>query len=96
MKERHRPEKSLVQVLVFEKTSLQGHTGLVTVGLSLTAARLVKGTTVASRRETGCSGHQSVLFCFYGWRLVSGQLIAPCCERENSATKGLSGNVELV
>lgn len=84
-----------MQVRGFEKTSLQGHTGLVTVGPSLTAARLVQGMTGASRRDTGCSGRQSMLFCFYGWRLVSGQLMAPRCERENSATKGLSGNAEL-
>lgn len=39
---RDRPEESLVQVLIFEKTSLQESKAHVTVGLSLTAAKLVK------------------------------------------------------
>lgn len=75
-----RPEKSLVWVLIFVKTSLCGNKALVAVGLSLTAASLVKMT----RRN---------VFCFYVWRVVSCQLIELCCELEQQATEGLSGNV---
>lgn len=84
--------ESLTWALILVKTSLQGNKALVTTGLSVTAARLAQAMTAASRRETGPWEHER-MFCFFVWFAVSCQLIELCCELENEATKGLSGNV---
>lgn len=50
-------------VLIFVKTSLCGDKALVAVGLSLTAARLVK-MTAGFRRETGRLEHGRMCSAF--------------------------------
>lgn len=80
--ERDRPAESLVQVLIFEKTSLQENKAHVTVGLSLTAAKLVKKWR-RPPEANGLLGTQENVLCFYVWHVVSRQLMELCCELEN-------------
>lgn len=69
-----REEMSLVPILILEKTSLQGNKALLTVGLSLTAARLVKEMTVASRSTTAAwNTRVCSVFTSGGWLAVNQQ-----------------------
>lgn len=72
------------------KTSLQGNSP-VPLGLSLTAARLVKETTAEKQRGT-----REAVFCFSVVRVASCPFTELRCESENWAAKGLSGNVQNV
>lgn len=67
-----RPEKSLVWVPIFVKTSLCADKALVTVGLSLTAARPVK-MTAGFRREMGSLELEGMCSAFMSgaWSAVS-------------------------
>lgn len=67
-----RPEKGLVWVLIFVKTSLCGNKALVTVGLSLTAAGPVK-MTAGFKRGTGSLEHEGMCSAFTSgmWSAVS-------------------------
>lgn len=62
-----------MQVLIFEKASLQTHRALPMVGLSLTAARLVKEMTAASRSEMDRLDHERLHSAFTSgvWSAVS-------------------------
>lgn len=65
---KNRAEMSLVPILILEKTSLQGNKALLTVGLILTAARLVKEMTVAFKSTTAAwNTRVCSMFMSDGW-----------------------------